>query len=237
MNVKKRVKRIALREVDSTNEYAKSLRAEGQGVVEDTIITAKRQTAGRGTKGRSFSSGKGGVYLTYLRVFEDFAAKRAFEIMASAAVAVCKTLESFGLSPVIKWANDVHVNGKKISGILTENTFSGDRVQNSVVGIGLNVNNALETELQGIATTMREAIGKRLCLRKVTKRLMENLQAPFVMEDYLSRLGYMGRRVELVFGDERVPATLLFVDNEGVLTVEINGEERRFSAAEISVIL
>lgn len=235
MNTKKRVKRIVLREVDSTNEYAKSLRASGRN--EDVIITAKRQTAGRGTKGRSFSSGEGGVYLTYLRFFEDFEAKRAFEIMASAAVAVCKTLESFGFSPVIKWANDVHVNGKKICGILTENTFCGDKVQSSIVGVGLNVNNLLESELQSIATTMRQEMGGRICLRRVLRRLIENLQGSFSMNEYLSRLGYMGRRVELLFGDERVPATLLSVDNEGILTVERDGEEKRFSAAEISVIL
>ena len=78
---------------------------------------------------------------------------------------------------------------------------------------------------------------KKVDLRKVIKRLMDNLQSPFFMDEYLSRLGYMGRRVELVFGDERVPATLLSVDNEGVLTAEVGGEKRRFSAAEISVIL
>ena len=235
MNVKKQAKQIALKAVDSTNEYAKSLRAEG--CLEDVIITAKRQTAGRGTKGRSFSSKKGGVYLTYLRFFEDFEAKRAFEIMASAAVAVCKTLETFGLSPVIKWANDVHVSGKKICGILTENTFGGDKLQSSIVGVGLNVNNLLEEELQTIATTMRQEKGKRICLRRVLRVLTENLQGSFCMDEYLSRLGYMGRRVELLLGDERVPATLVSVDNEGILTVEIKGERTRFSAAEISVIL
>ena len=57
------------------------------------------------------------------------------------------------------------------------------------------------------------------------------------MDEYLSRLGYMGRRVELLFGNERVPATLLSVDSEGILTVETGGEERRFSSAEISVVL
>jgi BirA family biotin operon repressor/biotin-[acetyl-CoA-carboxylase] ligase len=235
MNTKKSVRWIALKEVGSTNEYAKSLRAEG--CVENVMITAKRQTAGRGTKGRSFSSKKGGVYLTYLRFCEDFEAKRACEIMASAAVAVCKTLESFGLSPVIKWANAVHVNGKKISGILTENIFSGDKVQSSIVGVGLNVNNLLERELQTIATTIRQEMGKRICLRRVLRRLMDNLQAPFSMDEYLSRLGYMGRRVELLLGDERVPATLLSIDDEGRLLADIRGEERTFSSAEVSIWL
>lgn len=231
--LKNRIKKIAFKEIPSTNDYAKEKRAEGR----DLIVTAKRQTGGRGTKGRSFVSDEGGVYLTTLRFYEDFPAKRSFEIMASAAVAVCKTLEYFGAKPAIKWANDIHVNGKKICGILTENTFSGERISASVIGIGLNVRNALPQELDGIATTLQLETGKRFSVRKVTKELIKNLTVFYSVEEYLSYLGYMGRSAELILGDERVPATLLSVDRDGGLWVKIEGEEKRFSAAEISVVL
>ena len=230
---KKRIKRISLKEVASTNDYAKARR----GLGEDLIVTAKRQTGGRGTKGRSFVSEKGGVYLTALRFYEEYPAKQAFGLMASAAVAVCKTLESFGIKPVIKWANDIHVNGKKICGILVENTFSGENIRCAVTGIGLNVNNCLPDELKEIATTLREETGKKLSVKGVIKRLIANLQENYPVEEYLNRLGYMGRRVELVLGDERVPATLLCVDNEGRLWAETDGKKRGFVAAEVSVIL
>lgn len=233
MNKKKRIKSIVLKEVASTNDYAKARREFG----EDIIVTAKRQTGGRGTKGRSFVSDEGGVYLSALRFYENYPAKRAFEEMASAAVAVCKTLESYGVKPVIKWANDVHVNGKKICGILVENTFSGENIRCSVTGIGVNVNNRLPDELRGIATTLREEIGKKVSVGGVTRRLKAHLQERYPVEEYLERLGYMGRSVELNFGDERVPATLLCVDNEGKLWAEVNGEKRGFVAAEVSVIL
>lgn len=231
MNKKKRIKSIALKEVSSTNDYAKARRAFG----EDIFVTAKRQTGGRGTKGRSFVSDKGGVYLSALRFYENYPAKRAFEMMASAAVAVCKTLESYGAKPVIKWANDIHVNGKKICGILVENTFDGAYIRCSVTGIGLNVNNRLPDELREIAATLRETIGKRVSVRGVTKRLKANLQESYPVEEYLERLGYMGRSAELCFDNERVPATLLFVDSEGKLWAELNGEKRSFVAAEVSV--
>jgi len=57
------------------------------------------------------------------------------------------------------------------------------------------------------------------------------------VDEYLARIGYMGRQVTVVFGEERLPATLLSVDNEGGLWVEIDGEKRRFTAAEISLQL
>lgn len=236
MNAKKsknRIKRVAFKEIPSTNDYAKEKRAEGR----DLIVTAKRQTGGRGTKGRSFVSDEGGVYLTSLRFYEKFPANRAFEMMASAAVAVCKTLEGYGLKPAIKWANDIHVNGKKICGILTENTFSGEYLTCAVVGIGINVYNRLPSELIDIATTIRTETGKRYSVGKVTKKLIENLSVFYPVEEYLARLGYMGRSAELILGDERVPATLLSVDKDGGLWVEIGGEKKRFTAAEVSLFL
>ena len=155
--------------------------------------------------------------------------------MASAAVAVCETLESYALSPVIKWANDIHVNGKKICGILIENTFSGDKISSSVVGIGLKVSNPLSEELLKIATTMQAETGKTFSVDEVTKRLVDALHKKYTIQDYQKRLGYMHTQAELILADKRVPATLLSVDDEGGLLVEVDGETRRFVSAEVSV--
>ena len=230
---KSKVKRIHFDEIGSTNDYAKTLRARG----EDVVITADRQTGGRGTKGRSFSSDKGGVYVTKLSFYQDFPAKRAFEIMADAAVAVCETLEFYGLRPVIKWANDIFVDDKKICGILIENVFSGNSVSSSTVGIGLNVCNELPKELDGIATTMSKILQKELSVTEVRERLLTCLENPKGMDAYLSRIGYMGRQATVILGEENLPVTLLSVDSEGGLWVETQGEKRRFAAAEVSLKL
>ena len=141
--------------IASTQDYAKAHRKNGQGL----IVTATEQTGGKGTKGRSFESGKGGVYLSALCFYEGFFAKDAFQIMAGTATAVCETLRTLGLSPVIKWPNDIFVKGKKICGILIENTFSGSEISSSIVGIGLNIHNTLSAELEGIATTVQAETG------------------------------------------------------------------------------
>ena len=233
MNTQNTWKRIRLERVSSTNEFAKERRSAG----ENLIVTAARQTGGRGTKGRSFSSGVGGVYLSKLTFHEDFPAKDAFLLMAGAAAAVCKTLEFYRVKPVIKWVNDIYVNDKKICGILIENVFSGSNIASSVVGIGLNINSQLPEELKGIATTLQKETGKSVPVEEVTERLIEELSRVPNMEDYLSRIGYMGKKATVVLGDERIPATLLSVDNEGGLWVEINGKRRRFHAAEVSLKL
>jgi len=218
-------------EMESTNLYIKEKRSEGV----NRIVMARRQTGGRGTKGRSFSSEEGGVYLSKLTFYERFPSAQAFFVMASAAVAVCETLVFYGFQPVIKWANDVYVNDKKICGILIENVFSGSNISSSIVGIGLNVYNALPAELHSIATTMEQASGKRFSVEEVTKKLIDELKKEHTMEEYISFIGYMGASAELLIGDERVHGTLLNVDETGGLWVEIQGEKRRLTSAEVSV--
>lgn len=227
------MKRIKLQEINSTNNYAKERRSEGLSL----IVTAQKQTGGRGTKGRSFVSNEGGVYLSTLRFYENFLAKDAFKIMSGAAVAVCETLRFYGLNPVIKWANDIFVGGKKICGILIENTLSGDKISSSVVGVGLNVNNVLPDELSEIATTVFLETGKTLSVEEVTKRLIEELFKERTIDEYRSYLGFMDEVVTLILGDKSIPATLLSVDDGGRLVAEINGEIRTFSSAEVSVCL
>lgn len=218
-------------EIYSTNAYAKEKIADGR----ERIIVAKRQTGGRGTKGRSFSSEEGGVYLSRLSFPSELPAQAAFTIMTEAAVAVCETLRRFGLRPVIKWANDIHVNGKKICGILIENVLSGKFVRSSIVGIGLNVNNALPPELADIATSIRLETGKTFSTEEVAAALIEELSKPHSMAAYRAYLGYMGERAVLLFADGAREATLLSVDDTGGLLVQIGEEIRRVTAAEVSV--
>ena len=227
------MKWVKLQEVDSTNNYAKQRRGEGQSF----IVTAQRQTGGRGTKGRSFSSNEGGVYLSTLRFYENFLAKDAFKLMSGAAVAVCETLRFYGLKPVIKWSNDVLVGGKKICGILIENTLSGDKISSSVVGIGLNVNNIFPDELSDSATSFALETGRTLCVEEVTKRLIEELEKERTIEEYRSYLGFMGENVALILEDKSIPATLVCVDDRGNLVVEIEGKTQVFSSAEVSLRL
>ena len=235
MNEEKKWKYERFDCLPSTQEYAKEKRSEG----ENLLVSAKWQTGGKGTKGRSFSSERGGVYLSRLTFYEkgEFLSKDAFLVMAGAASAVCEVLCAYGLQPVIKWANDIHVNGKKICGILTENVFSGKYIRSTLVGVGLNVNNLLPAELEGIATTMAKVAGKEFSVDEVEGRLVEALCKKRGIEEYLRFVGYMGSEVDLLIGDERISAILRSVDELGNLIEEIDGEERVLTSAEVSVRL
>lgn len=216
----------------STNLYAKTKRAQG----ENLFIIAKEQTGGMGTKGRSFSSTLGGIYLSKLSFPIKQLATNTFTIMQGAAAAVCKTLCAFGLTPQIKWPNDIFVNGKKICGILIENSLSGKYVASSIVGIGLNVNNTLPQELTSIATTMSIELKKELVVEDVQELLMQYLCTENIDKAYHQYVGWIGEQVCLLVGNEQLRATIKAVDETGRLCVDVQGKEQKFTAAEVSVL-
>lgn len=226
------MKIVQLESVDSTNEYCKRHADE-----KNLVVTAKRQTAGKGTKGRSFVSDEGGLYISVMRTYPAFDASGAFRIMINCCVAVCKTAEAFGVTPVIRWANDVLVGGRKICGTLIENTFSSDGSCRSVVGMGLNVNNRLPEELQAIATSLGGETGKKISLSKVRRTLIRNLKRQYTVEDYRKYIDWFGRAVTLNVNGESITAVALDVEEDGRLLCKIDGEMRKISSAEVSLRL
>lgn len=226
------MKIIKLKSADSTNEYCKR---EDTG--EDLIVIAERQTGGKGTKGRSFASEKGGIYLTVMRHYNNFPAKNAFKIMVDACVAVCRTVEELGITPTVRWANDVLVNGRKICGTLIENSFSGENITRSVVGMGINVNNALPAELREIATSVKEQTGKRQSLAKAERIFIKNLQKSYTLQEYKSYIDFFGKTVLLKEASGERQVVALDIDEGGNLIVSDGGVTRKISAAEVSLRL
>lgn len=225
------MKIIELDEVDSTNEFCK--RAGNF----DMLVTAVRQTAGKGTKGRSFVSDEGGLYVSIMRRFEKFNTAEAFTIMVNACVAVCKTMEHFGLKPVIRWANDVLIGGKKICGTLIENSFSGSNISRSIIGMGININNVLPEELSKIATTMSAELGKSLSVKEVRAELIKNLRREYNIQEYKNYIDWFGREITLKTSDGEFTAIAADVDLDGGLLCVVAGTVKKISAAEVSLRL
>lgn len=226
------MKVLEIDETDSTNEYCKRL-----GFGKDVAVCAKRQAAGKGTKGRSFCSDEGGVYISVMKNYQNFSAENAFKIMVNACVAVCKTLEDVGVRPVIRWANDVLVNGKKICGTLIENTFCGDKITRSIVGIGINVCNKLPKDLRGIATTVCNETDKKISVEEVRRGLLKNLEREFDIADYKKYINWFNTSVTIKTACGEYAATALDVSNDGRLVVETDGKIEKISAAEVGLRL
>lgn len=221
------MKTISVKSIDSTNTYLKKLKKPK----EDTLIIAKKQTGGRGTKGRSFICEEGGVYMSLLKLY-PCKAEESFSIMMNSAVAVVKTLSAFDIKAKIKWPNDIIVNGKKICGILIENVFEGDEVARSIVGIGLNVNNPIAKEIEDIAISTKEVLSKELSVETVVATLAYNLYQPATYEEYKKHLLYLGEEVTVITQKSTYRAFIDDILPNGNLKTS---EGEILSAAEITI--
>ena len=137
MNENQKTKIISLDRCVSTNDEAYTL-AEN-GAANGTTVTAREQTGGKGTNGRSFfSPGKTGFYMSV--ILRNVKQDRLLDVTPMAAVAVSRTLDKiFGVKTRIKWVNDVYLDGKKVCGILTKAQSKNGKTDFIVVGIGINL--------------------------------------------------------------------------------------------------
>jgi BirA family biotin operon repressor/biotin-[acetyl-CoA-carboxylase] ligase len=139
---------IKLDAIDSTNDYLKQLSKEKE-LENYTIVIAKEQTKGRGQMGAKWFS-EPGKNLTMSVLFKEVRLKSdtLFDFNIAIIVGVIKALHLMKIPDLkIKWPNDIMAGGKKLGGILIENTLKADGSFTSAVGLGLNVNQTNFKEL------------------------------------------------------------------------------------------
>ncbi|HEU4828793.1 MAG TPA: biotin--[acetyl-CoA-carboxylase] ligase [Gemmatimonadales bacterium] len=140
--------------VDSTQDIAHRLAAEG--AVAGTAVVAVQQVAGRGSRGRVWFSGRGGLWLSV--IWRPREASGAEALSVRAALALAAALEGAGAPGLaIKWPNDLMRGDRKVGGILCEARWSGDQLGWVVAGAGVNVQNEIPPALAGTAAALDDA--------------------------------------------------------------------------------
>jgi BirA family biotin operon repressor/biotin-[acetyl-CoA-carboxylase] ligase len=239
------VTRILLPEVSSTNDYALEL-VRTDPPEEGTVVQALRQTRGRGQLGAPWVSEPGRnltvsvvLYPTFLDPRRQFALSQAMAL----AVADC-TGELTGLDPRIKWPNDVLLNDRKVAGLLIESRLAAGRIQASVVGIGLNVNQDAFPPRLELAASLKGVTGREhdleeaveLLHRRVLSRYGElRAGSPATERDYLSRLYGLGELLGFLAEGRSFRGSIEGLDQEGRLLVrETSGVAHAFRLKEVA---
>lgn len=237
-----------LAEVDSTNNYLKLLLSNCEPPAHGTVIMAVKQYAGRGQHGNEWLSaaGKNLTISCYLKT--DFIhALNQFNLNKVVSLAVYDCLNKFFNDKCyIKWPNDIYVGNKKICGILIENRIQGQYLKDSIIGIGINVNQVFfgdNHHITSLATELKRQFDlnellKTLCIC-LEKRFLE-LKKGFSNEQHKMYLENLFRyRVTSAFNIQNtlINGKITGVDDAGRLKVEINGQEKLFEMKEISFIL
>lgn len=233
---------------DSTNTRAKEFYKNGGHPATPAIFISHAQSAGRGTRGRSFESPpESGIYMSIL-FYPALLAADASKITTYAATrvisAIDKFLEKNSPQPMIKWVNDIYIETKKIAGILTEGETGADGfLSYAIIGIGINVKRGLPEYLADVAATL-EDFGinierDELCREIIDEFLaeLENLGTERILNEYRKRSMLIGRDVIMSTpaGEEKIRVSDI-ADNGALIGFDVYGNQKSYFSGDARVI-
>jgi BirA family biotin operon repressor/biotin-[acetyl-CoA-carboxylase] ligase len=234
---------VVLEEVDSTNAEAKR-RAEA-GEVGPLWITAGRQSAGRGRRGRAWETGSGNLAATYLFT-TDLRPADAAQVSFVAALAVADLASAYVPASIIslKWPNDLLLAGRKTAGILVESgTLSGKTLW-VAVGIGVNLSTA-PTQVDRPATAFAanmwtpppsplDALDILAGALARWREIWERTGFALIAEAWTARAHGIGAQCAARLQDEIVEGIAEGLDADGALRIRTaEGEVRRITAGDV----
>lgn len=237
---------VFMPECHSTNDEASRLIESSTNTLEGTVVITDSQTSGRGQRGNTWVSEPGRnltfsivIKPTFLSVQDQFMLNKAFSLGLYDYLSV--TLKA---TTKIKWPNDMLVSDKKICGILIENQIQGQNIQNTIVGIGLNVNQ--ESFAMPTATSMKVFEGEDFLLENVLEGLLSCLEIRYLQlrsgnldelnRDYLSALYWLQERHLFKKADELFEGEITGIDAFGKLKINVDGTTEYFDLKQIQFL-
>lgn len=239
---------IYFEELDSTNRYAKK-----HHINSDTLLITSHQTSGLGRFNRPWETSPGkNLTFTLVKSFkieiEDICLVNFY-----ASLILCETLKDItdeyrNFNVILKWPNDIILNGRKAAGILTDVKDLENEMKRFIIGIGFNVNQKeFSSTISDKATSLYIETEKQTSLEilliKFIKKFYDKLFYLSLRHDlfneWLSNSGVLGKKIRFKKVNDEVEqkVTVVNIDNDGALMVQYeNGTKSRFYSGEISLI-
>lgn len=238
-----------LPECPSTNSEAQALLVQNRASEGCTVITGY-QSQGRGQRGNQWHVAPGeNLTLSVVWMPTFLAAGRQFLLSQAVALGVHDWASALlGPDPKlkVKWPNDLYFGNQKFGGILIENSLNGTKIQHSIVGIGLNVNQ--QQFPITTATSLGQLTGRAYALDTLAARLLESLERRYLQlragqvatlrADYLRTLYRYQETHFFEIDGQRVAGQIVGVEEDGRLALALGSKElRRFGMQEIRYVV
>jgi BirA family biotin operon repressor/biotin-[acetyl-CoA-carboxylase] ligase len=232
----------------STNDVIEKLARDN--VREGAVVFAESQSKGRGRLGRKWISPprRGLSFSILLRPQMRPAA--ATQLTIAAATALFRAIQAqTGLTPEIKWPNDILIQGKKVAGILTELSAELDRVKYVILGVGVNVNTApgeFPAELRKLVTSLKIETGHRQNRAELAVKILRELDRDYgrvaagrfeaVADEWEKNCSTLGQRVAIRAGDRKIEGRAESLDADGALLLRgQHGHLERIVGGDVTV--
>jgi BirA family biotin operon repressor/biotin-[acetyl-CoA-carboxylase] ligase len=240
---------IILQETDSTNRYAHELLNQKDIIEHGTAIMSFYQTAGKGQKSNHWESERGANLLLSVVLRIDFLNPSSLvRFNQAVAISVCDYLEEWcNVIFKVKWPNDIMFGDHKIAGILIENSIRGKTCSNSIVGIGVNLNQL----------TFQDYLPKATSIRHITNTSVDSIEsfALGLREKLLEKIEILknggGRDIEFTYNQKlfglhetrwfdsdghSFKGHITGVDHNGLLTLSTDSGELKFGLKEVKYL-
>ena len=232
--------------IDSTNTKAKELAEDGHP--SGTLVVADQQTAGKGRRGRSWESPTGtGIFMT-LMLKPEINPNNASMLTLVAAMATTRAIRRVtGVPAMIKWPNDIVMNGKKVCGSLTEMSAQLDYINHIVIGIGINVHNEeFPEEIAQTASSLFLESGQHIHRASLIEAFLEEFEDVYaeylktedmegLQKEYDTMLVNRGRQVRVLDPKEPFEGKAMGITKKGELIVDTWESRKLVSSGEVSV--
>lgn len=233
--------------VASTNDYAKQFSSANQ-VELPQVFLADTQTKGHGRLGRHFySPSKGGIYMSILLPIHSRITIHSGLLTTGTAVSVVRALKQFFANADfrVKWVNDILVHNKKCGGILTETVTSLEdgSHESVVVGIGLNIdsdNFPAEIQQKAGAIVTKSSVDKNRIAASIIDNffyMYQTYESGTFLKEYARLSETLGKRVEVVMGNQTVTGVADHFTHEGALVIQKDsGQTATISSGEVTKV-
>jgi len=239
---------VVLKEVGSTNNYLKDLLSNSKPVADGTVIMAESQYAGRGQQQNRWHSedGKNLTFSlllkpTFLPIGQQFDLTRAISLGVVSALG-----QATSENVQVKWPNDIYYGDKKLGGILIENMVQGSQIRNSIVGIGLNINQVDFPPEVPNPTSVKQILHRDYDLKVLLSQICANIEAWYlklkagrykeIRGAYLEKLYWLNQERDFASDNESFKATIIGVRNEGLLVLSTKNGEKEFNLKQIQFL-
>lgn len=236
-------------EVDSTNDVA--MERGARGLAEGLVVLSEGQSRGKGRMGRTWMSPKNvNLYISIL-LRPDISPQYSPVMTMMSAISTARAItEVTGLETTIKWPNDILIDRKKVSGILTEMNAEQERINYVVIGIGINVNMKKKDFPEGLrvpATSLAECLGKRVDRMNLLSVLLKALEQDYeelknngiisIFNKWRKGCDILNRRVKVCLTGEEIIGVVDDFTPEGGLMIRLDGREKRvIYAGDVSIL-
>ena len=241
-------KLIRLSSVGSTNTYLKELISCNVNEIEGVVVIADNQTDGVGQRGSNWEveSGKNLTFSVLLK--PNLAVENQFYLSKIVALALIAFLSKLNITAKIKWPNDIFIDDEKVGGILIENTVREGKVVNTIVGIGLNINQDKFNANLLNPTSLKLKTGENYLLKDLLEQLLNYLDSFYmnfktnknnasITEQYLKNLYRINQVASFEINGNRINATIIGVSNNGMLQLKIKNDVQLFDLKEVKFLL